>query len=131
VVMVDTNINDEVEYKFKTEKGIMRVKPSDILKALEENSNRDNSELLPPEEDLQGWDIISATDESGKSHPLFLMRSIPSSISCFNYSKFRGDDDDMAEIILTDVYKLTPIRVKWIQIKNKIRKFINRLFKRI
>jgi hypothetical protein len=127
---VNTQINDEVEYKFRTERGIMRISPSEIMKILAEVSERNNSEIVPPEEDLQGWDIINATDEDGKSHPFFLMRTLPFATS-FNYKKFKKDDDNIVDLLLRDVYKVTPSRIKWIKFKRWARGLVYRIIRKV
>lgn len=128
-IKVDPAINDEVVYQFVTEHGIMRISPSEILKVLKEMSNQKYTEVLPPEEDLQGWEIINATDEDGKSHPLFLMRALPACTN-FNYTKYIKDDSVMADLILREVYKVTPSKIKWIKFKLWISGFIQKLYRR-
>ena len=123
-------MDNEVVYKTKTSRGTVSFKSSDIIEALSEQSKLEVVEITPPEEDLWGWSVINATDEQGASRPLFLMRVIPGNNVPLSYSQIAGDDKKIGEIILKDVYKLTPFKIKWIMFKkNMVNKF-NRIFKR-
>lgn len=127
-VDADKTINSALEgegYLVTTANGVMRVKPSDIIEVLKEHAKEDYTEILPPEEDLRGWSIINATDEKGVSRPLFIIRSLPGYRGHSSYQEFERDDKTMSEIILHDVYKLTPFRIKWIMYKNKMRCLIS------
>lgn len=120
---------NEVEYTFKTSHGGVRVKPSDIITALNELSSQPEPDnICPPEEDLQGWSIINAMDEEGKSRPLFLMRVLPNN-NHPPYGVFHNDDETMRSIILENVYKLTPAKIKWIKFKTKMRNIFEGMFK--
>lgn len=123
----------EIEYTFKTPRGTVRVTPNDILVALKEQSEKEYDDIQPPNEDLQGWEIIHATDEKGVSHPLFLMRKLPGG-SYPPHGLFKRDDDAMGDIILKKVYNLSESKIKWIRFKNRIYKWFNekisKLFRR-
>jgi hypothetical protein len=131
IELVAEYLDAEIEYVFNTKNGKVRVNPSDILRALKalSESSVNEAEILPPEEDLTGWDIINATDEEGKSHPFFLMRTLPTSPN-FNYSRYKSDDDNMVNRLLQDIYKVTPIKIKWIKFKSWVRSMINRYYRR-
>ena len=115
---------NEIEYTFKTSQGNVRVTPNDILVALKEQSEKEYEDIQPPDEDLQGWEIIHATDERGVSHPLFLMRKLPSGAHP-PHSLFKRDDDAIGDIILKKVYNLSESKIKWIRFKNRIYKWFN------
>ena len=117
----------EVSYKFTTEHGVMHVKPSDIIAALEEQATSEETEITAPEADLQGWGVIHATDEMGTSRPLLLMRVLPAPAFSRPYDEVRGDDRAMEEIILREVYKLTPRKIKWLQFKARMKYWFMRL----
>ena len=121
---------DEVVYTTVTSRGKMKFRPSDIMDALKEQSSLEGVEITPPEEDLWGWSVINATDENGASRPLFLMRVLPGNNVPISYSNVERDDEKMRNIILRDVYKLTPIKIKWITFKMKVMNRINKIFKR-
>ncbi len=115
----------EVQYTFKTSRGTVRITPNDILVALKEQSEKDyDDDIQPPNEDLQGWEIIHATDERGVSHPLFLMRKLPCG-SHPPHGLFKRDDDAMGDIILKKVYNLSESKIKWIRFKNRVCKWFN------
>jgi hypothetical protein len=115
-----TKPNDEVAYKFKTSQGTMSIKPSDIMEALEEQAKLEEFDLQPPEEDLQGWSIMYACDEAGKSRPLLLMRILPGPSKSIPYYKVEKDDEKMGDIIMRHVYKLSPAKIKWIKFRMKM-----------
>lgn len=116
--------DSKTEYTFKTPQGIVRVTPNDILVALKEQSEKEYEDIQPPDEDLQGWEIIHATDERGVPHPLFLMRKLPCGAHP-PYSLFKRDDDAIGDIILKKVYNLSESKIKWIRFKNRIYKWFN------
>ena len=122
--------NEEAVYTTITSRGKMKFRPSDIMNALDEQSKLEDVDLTPPEEDLWGWSVINATDEQGASRPLFLIRVIPGNNIPISYSKVAGDDKKIGEIILKDVYKLTPFKIKWIIFKKNMKAFFNKIFKR-
>lgn len=128
----DTSKNEnltEIEYTFKTPRGTVRITPNDILVALKEQSEKECDDIQPPDEDLQGWEIIHATDEQGVSHPLFLMRKLPCGAHP-PHGLFKRDDDAMGDIILKKVYNLSESKIKWIRFKNKVCELINeKIFK--
>jgi hypothetical protein len=107
----------------------MYITSRDIVAALEEQANSKDDVITPPHEDLQGWGVIHATDENGCSRPLLLMRVLPAPTLSKSYSNVRDDDRAMEDIILTEVYKLTPRRIKWLQFKAKARNVFLRIFK--
>lgn len=115
---------NEIEYTFKTPQGNVRVTPNDILVALKEQSEKEYEDIQPPDEDLQGWEIIHATDERGVPHPLFLMRKLPCGAHP-PHSLFKRDDDAIGDIILKKVYNLSESKIKWIRFKNRIYKWFN------
>ena len=117
---------DGVRYTFNTTHGKMWVSPGDIMHALEEQSNLENEELLPPEEDLQGWALIHGTDELGATRPLLLMRMLPVGGPPKPYTEFRGDDIAMQDIILKGIYKLTPMKIRWLRFKKRIKNIFRR-----
>lgn len=120
---------EEVEYKFSTAHGIMRVKPSNIIDALKEQAEQEEIDIQPPEEDLKGWGIIYATDEEGKQRPLLLMRALPNQYHP-PYRTFSSDDMNMIDLVRKEVYKLTPSKIKWIKYKLRIKAFFKALIKR-
>jgi len=110
-------------YEFTTKDGVMYIKPSEIMMALREQVQNETSDpLTPPEEDLEGWGIINATDENGVSRPLLLMRMLPAANNPIPYYKVMDDDTAMSRILLSQVYKLTPLRIKWIRFISKIKR---------
>ena len=119
---------NEIKYTFKTPHGNVNVSYNDILVALKEQSEREYDDIQSPSEDLQGWEIIHATDEHGVSHPLFLMRRLPNGIYP-PYGLFKRDDDIIGDIVLKKVYNLSEFKIKWIRFKNKIRKWFNEKIK--
>jgi hypothetical protein len=127
-ILENGNIDDEVSYMFKTAHGKMIVKPSDIIEALKEQSEHaDDIDLKPPEEDLQGWGIINATDENGNSRPLFLMRVLPNMYHP-SHDIFKEDDEIMCNLVMRNIYKLTPAKIKWLQFKMRFRRWIKNIF---
>ena len=119
----------EVSYEFKTTSGVVNITPDDIVTALKEQAEQSDHETHTCEEDLQGWSIINATDEEGKSRPLFLIRTIPGQ-NYPSYSKFQSDDEKMQALIYRNIYRLTPIKIFWIRLKLKTRNYMKRLFNR-
>ncbi|MFA5754441.1 MAG: hypothetical protein WC905_03770 [Patescibacteria group bacterium] len=119
----------EVVYKFKTTSGVVNVTPDDIIAALKEQSEQSDYENYIHEEDLQGWSIINATDEEGKSRPLFLIRTLPNQ-NYPPYSKFHFDDENMRALIYKNIYRLTPVKIFWIRLKLKMRNYLKKLLNR-
>ncbi len=115
--------NAGIKYEFKTSHGKMWVNPGDIISALVEQSNNECTDITPPDEDLQGWSIMNGTDENGVSRPLFLMRILPGPSVPIAYNYVAGDDYNMRNIILREIYKLTPFKI-WIkQLKRRMMNF--------
>ena len=112
---------NEIVYEFKTDKGTMRVKPSDIIQAMEEQSKVDPSDICPPDEDLQGWSLVYAKDEAGASRPLLLMRYLPGQTHPLPYSKVENDDRIMEELVMKKIYKLSYLKIKWLRFKKQIK----------
>lgn len=110
-------------YTFITSHGKMKIKPCEILQALEEQSKADESADIS-EEDLRGWAVINATDENGKSRPLLLMRVLPSPNHNIPNYVIAKDDNNMSNIIMRKVYKLTPLKIKWIKFSAKVKKIL-------
>ena len=126
---MNTMKQHEVVYEFKTTSGVVNITPDDIITALKEQAEQSDYENHTWEEDLQGWSIINATDEEGKSRPLFLIRTIP--IQNYpSYSKFQLDDENMRALIYKNIYRLTPVKIFWIRLKLKTRNYMKRLFNR-
>lgn len=123
-----TKRKDNIKYEFKTSHGKMWVDPSDIMEALFEMSNCKETEtdITPPEEDLQGWGIVFATDELGQQRPLLLMRALPTPSCIRPYSTVKNDDNILREILLKDVYKLTKFKIWWKTFKIKIKNLFKR-----
>ena len=119
----------EVVYEFKTTSGVVNITPDDIIAALKEQSEQSDYENHIHEEDLQGWSIINATDEEGKSRPLFLIRTLPNQ-NHPPYSKFHFDDENMRALIYKNIYRLTPVKIFWIRLKLKMRNYLKKLLNR-
>lgn len=127
--MKDTEpITDTPEYSIHTIHGQMKIKSSDIINALKSCAAEDVEDDII-DEDLKGWEIVYASDEFGKSRPLFLMRVLPSANYPVSHNNSTVDDSIMADLILKDVYKLTPFKIKTIKIKYKIMKWLKKIFK--
>jgi len=129
--MMESPIIADGETKYKIKAGLRQfeVSPAEILSALYEQA--ENEDEHPDEvlkEDLCGWSLIHATDEQGKSRPFCIMRSLPGHYQG-KYCDVRGDDENMASIIIEDVYKLTKRRIKWMRAKKKWTHILRRFFK--
>ena len=118
------------ETKYVIRNGLQKyeVSPGEILSALHEQATKGDSD--PEEvlnEDLCGWSLIHATDESGVTRPFCIMRSLPVQYPG-KYNDIRIDDDNMANIIMEQVYKLSKRRVRWLYFKKRIKDFITKIF---
>ena len=120
-----------VSYTFKTNKGKISTTEEEILNALKEQSERTDDNISCEPEDLQGWSIIHATDEKGKSRPFCIMRSLPGLANHpHKLHEICSDDQEIRDLLIKEVYNLNPFKIKLHRLKFRIRRFLKGIFKK-